>query len=80
MAVANLDLPTEELPEQKNSYALRRAAAIIRQDEDFFAAMKDAHPEITIGICREPCTDNPQPMSPPVTLRSAHGFDYQGDD
>lgn len=78
MALSNL-MPTETLPDEDNSSALRRAA-IIRQDEDFFAAVKDAHPEIPIGVCRDPGTDNPQPVSPPVTLRSAHGFDYQGED
>lgn len=78
MALSNL-MPTETLPDEDNSSALRRAAAI-KQDRDFVATLMAVHPEIPIGICRDPCTDNPQPMRPPVTLRSAHGFDYQGED
>ncbi len=78
MALSNL-MPTETLPDEDNSYVLRRAAAI-KQDEDFVAMLKAVHPEIPIGICRDPCTDNPQPIAPPVILCSAHGFDYQEGD
>ncbi len=51
MAVIDLDLPTDDLPEGEKSYALRRAAAI-KQDEAFVAAVAAVHPERRI---ERPC-------------------------
>jgi hypothetical protein len=56
-----------------------RHASMVEEDERFQAAMRIAHPDIHVGVHTEPCTDNPQPMVPVVTARSANGFDWQGD-
>lgn len=61
--------------EQEISEAMR-FASMVKQDERFQAAILIAHPDIHIGVHTEPCTDNPQPMTPAITIRAGNGFDY----
>jgi len=46
-----------------------RYAAMVDQDEAFMKAMRIAHPNIHEGVHTAPCTDNPQPIAPVVTVR-----------
>ena len=65
--------------EQEPSEAMRFKRMIV-EDGRFKEAMLVAHPDIQVGVHTEPCTDNPQPMAPVVTIRSGDGFDYTGNE
>jgi hypothetical protein len=67
---------TKFAPDGPDSPETMRYANMVKEDERFQAAMLLAHPNIHVGIHTEPCTDNPQPMVPVVTIRAANGFDY----
>lgn len=58
----------------------RRRNRMIIEDERFKEAILIAHPDIHVGVHTEPCTDNPQPMAPVVTIRSGDGFDFTGNE
>jgi hypothetical protein len=63
-------------PDSPDSPEAMRFARMVQEDERFKEAVLVAHPDIHVGVHTEPCTDNPQPMVPVVSARSANGFDW----
>lgn len=67
-------------PGEEEFSEFMRHNRMIVEDERFKEAMLVAHPDIPVGVHTEPCTDNPQPVTPVVTVRAGDGFDFTGNE
>jgi hypothetical protein len=66
--------PAEAEAEAEVGSETARYTRRVARDAAFRAAMINAHPDIYVGVHTEPCTDNPRPMMPVVTMWSCQGF------